>query len=93
MLRTLIVGAIAAIVGTKLKKAYDEGKLDPYIDRAREAAGDAKDRLAENAGTLRKPASPPQASESARLSPSDSPSKPPKAAPWPADGRAVPSGG
>ncbi len=91
MLRTLIVGAIAAIVGTKLKKAYDEGKLDPYIEKAKEAAGDAKQRVSENAGTLRKPARPPEASKSPYLSPSDSPSKPSKAAPWPADGRAVPS--
>lgn len=83
MLRTLIVGAIAAVVGTKLKKAYDSGKLDPYIDRAKAAAHDARH------ATLRRPGSAPAASRKARLSPSDSPSKPARAAPWPVDSRAI----
>ena len=86
MLKTLIVGAIAAVVGTKLKKAYDAGKLDPYIDRAKAAASEARNARA----TMRQPGSAPAASRKARLSPSDSPSKPARAAPWPIDTRAIP---
>ncbi len=93
MLRTLIVGALAAVGISKLKKAYDAGKLDPYIDRAKDAASEAQerfsDRVSETVGTLRKPAPAPRASSSARVSPSDSPSTPSKASPWPADTRAV----
>jgi hypothetical protein len=92
MLRTIFLGAIAAIVGTKLKKAYDAGKLDPYIDRAKDAANDAQQRLSERTGTLRRPAPAPAASKRARRSPSDSPSRPAKSAPWPADERALPGG-
>jgi len=41
MLRTFIVGVIAAVAGSKLKKAYDEGKLQPYIDKAKPYVDDA----------------------------------------------------
>jgi hypothetical protein len=89
MLRTLIAGALVAIVGTKLKKAYDAGKLDPYIDRARAAAHEAR----ESSATRRKSATKPAASQNTRSDLSDSPSKPAKAAPWPVDPRATPASG
>lgn len=98
MLRTLIVGALAAVGISRLKKAYDTGKLDPYIDRAKGLAGEVQDRYEDRVsartgtpgtGTLRKPAPAPVASSSARVSSSDSPSQPSKASPWPADTRAI----
>jgi len=83
MLRTLIVGAIAAIAGTKLKQAYDAGKLDPVIDRTRTAFNDARQRAADRG----------RSSATARrarpVSSADSPSRPAKAAPWPVDPRAI----
>lgn len=33
MIKTLVVGAALGVMG---KKLYDQGKLDPWIDRARE---------------------------------------------------------
>ncbi len=78
MLRTLIVGAVAAIVGTRLKKAYDAGKLDPYIDRAKAAMNDARDTKSSTG-------------RNARRSPSDDASKPARATPWPIDTRAMPT--
>lgn len=46
MIRTLIFGAIAGIVG---KKLYDSGKLDEFV-------GQAKERLDEALATTREPA-------------------------------------
>jgi len=79
MLRTLIVGAAAAIIGTKLKKAYDAGKLDPYIDRAKAAMKEAQNSSATRS-----------ARQDARSSSADA-SKPARATPWPIDTRAIPT--
>jgi len=92
MLRTLIVGAIAAIAGAKLKKAYDEGKLDPLIDRTRTAFEEGRRRAADRGLTPRSPAPPPATARNARPSPPDSPSRPARAAPWPVDPQAVAPG-
>lgn len=89
MLRTLIVGAVAAIAGARLKKAYDAGKLDSLIDRTRTAFNDARRRAADRGLTPRSPAPPPAAARRARPSPPDSPSRPAKAAPWPVDPQAI----
>ena len=91
MLRTLIVGAIAAFAGSKLLKANEEGKLDGLKDRAREGYDKLRERIAEGqdalvpatATTTRSNlAPPPKASGKARLSPTDEVSKSTKAQPW-----------
>ncbi|HWJ70983.1 MAG TPA: hypothetical protein VNS79_13160 [Sphingobium sp.] len=87
MFRTLIVGAAAAIIGVKLKRAYDAGKLDPYIDRAKAAARD----IGQGDTTPRRPSAAPAASDKARPSPPDNSSRPARAAPWPVDTRAMPA--
>lgn len=90
MFKTLIVGAIAAIAGTKLKKAYDAGKLDPLIDRTRTAFEDARRRAADRTLTPRSSAPAPAAARRARASSPDSAaSRPAKAAPWPVDPKAI----
>jgi hypothetical protein len=98
MLRTFIAGAIAAFVGSRLIKANEAGKLDPYKQRLRDGADKLKDRVADrdaplftpNALSPAKPASAPAASRKARKSPSDEVSKPAKAHPWPTDPKATP---
>lgn len=80
MLKTLIVGAAVAFMGVKLKKAYDSGKLDPYISRAKAAAEEARRKAA-------------SAREQASVADADNPSKPARATPWPIDNRAMPSPG
>lgn len=88
MLRTLIVGAIAAFAGSRLLKANEEGKLDGLKDRARDGYDRLRDRLAEGQDALvpapatRNLAPPPKASGKARLSPTDQVSKSNKAQPW-----------
>lgn len=52
MLKTLITGAALGYLG---KKLYDEGTLDPYIARAREALNDYR----EKAGAAKDDLSPP----------------------------------
>ncbi|HZV18090.1 MAG TPA: hypothetical protein VFF84_05290 [Sphingobium sp.] len=89
MLRTLIIGAIAAIAGTKLKKAYDDGRLDPLIDRTKTAYKDAKRRAADGGQTPRSSAPAPSTARSAQPGGPDSPSRPAKAAPWPVDPQAI----
>ena len=93
MLRTLIVGAIAAFAGSRILKANEEGKLDGLKDRARDGFDRLRDRLAQGEDALvpapataqRNLPPPPKASGKARLSPTDAVSKPGKASPWPVD--------
>ncbi len=90
MLRTLIVGAIAAFAGSKLLKANEEGKLDGLKERARDGYDKLRDRIAEGQDALvpapatatRNLPPPPKASDKARLSPTDEVSKSGKAQPW-----------
>jgi len=102
MLRTFIVGAIAAFAGSKLLKANEEGKLDKYKDQARDAFSRVRERLASGedalvpaaastGGPTRNLPPPPKASRKARLSPGDEVSKPARAHPWPADPKAMPA--
>jgi len=96
MLRTFIVGAIAAFAGSKLLKANEEGKLDALKERARDGYERLRERLIDQQDALvpatatRNLPPPPQASAKARLSPSDDVSRPSRAHPWPVDPKAIP---
>jgi len=96
MLKTLMFGAAASLVGAGLFKANREGRLDPLKEKAREGLA----HLREAAGTRRagkesapggpsRPGKPPRASAAYRIGPSDTVSRPAAAAPWPADARAL----
>ncbi|MBT2185945.1 hypothetical protein [Sphingobium nicotianae] len=97
MLRTLIVGAIAAFAGSRLIKANEEGKLDGLKERARDGYDRLRDRLSRGEDALvpatapvRNLPPPPKASRKARPSPTDEVSKPARAHPWPVDLQAMP---
>lgn len=91
MLKAFLYGAAAAIIGSKLKKMNDEGRLEPYKEQARKSAHQIKERLgeiqdkADLSGGLR------SATRKARLSPDSSLSKPAPPHPWPIDPKALPS--
>jgi hypothetical protein len=100
MLRTFLVGAVAAIVGNRLIKMNEEGKLDSLKDRVRDGASRLRERLSEQQDALITPAPatarslppPPSASRKARKSADPfEVSKPSRAHPWPVDPKAVPS--
>ncbi|MBU0556632.1 MAG: hypothetical protein KKD64_15610 [Alphaproteobacteria bacterium] len=104
MLKTFFYGAVAAIIGTKLKRMNDEGRLEPYKERARERAQELKEKLAEQrqkseagakSGTetaaKKIDKSVTSGRKNAKLSPSPEVSKPAQAHPWPADPKAMPS--
>jgi len=105
MLKAFIYGAAAALIGSRLKKMNDEGRLEPYKNKARERAQRLSAKISEERERLqrRDPASnpskegpsgqavPPQASSHARKSDSDEVSRPARAHPWPVDPRALPS--
>jgi len=97
MLRTLIAGALTAIVGSRLLKMNRDGKFDETKARIREKVANLRedlaespDRLVKDSGTQFRPARPPRPSASTHRAASDEVSRPPDAAPWPADTRAVP---
>lgn len=94
MLKALIYGAVAAFVGSKLKKMNDEGRLEPYKEQARKSAQQFRDRMAEGADSLKANArsSASNFTSSAAHDPSSDVSKPAKAHPWPVDPKAMPSG-
>ncbi|MCW2338927.1 ribosome-interacting GTPase 1 [Sphingobium sp. B2D3A] len=98
MLKTFFYGAVAAFIGSKLKKMNDEGRLEPYKDRARKRAQELKDKLAEHrqtseTDTARQEIGKSLSSGKAQANASASPdvSKPAKAHPWPVDPQAMPS--
>lgn len=99
MLRTFLVGAVAAFVGNRLIKMNEEGKLESLKEKVRDGASRLRDRLSEQQDALITPApakvrslpAPPAASRRARKSADPMEvSKPAKAHPWPVDPRAVP---
>ena len=82
MLKTLFYGAVAAFVGSKLKKMNDEGRLEPYKEQARKKIAEVKGQLKEQTASR----------ESAGKSFADTNvSKPAPAHPWPADEKALQS--
>jgi|GEM_PF-2449005 len=100
MLKTLLAGAVAAFVGSRLVKMNEEGKFDDLKARARDGADRLRQRIDERRAGLQgaqfAPArplpAPPSASRKARKSPDPyEVSKPAKAHPWPVDPRAMPS--
>jgi hypothetical protein len=102
MLRTILVGAIAAFVGNRLIKANAEGKFDDLKAQVKDGADRLRKRLSEQQDALITPAPatarslppPPQASRRARKSADPfEVSKPAKAHPWPVDPKAMPSEG
>jgi hypothetical protein len=102
MLRTFLVGAVAAFVGNRLIKANAEGRLDGLKAQVKDGADRLRKRLSEHQDALITPAPaaarslppPPQASRRARKSADPlEVSKPAKAHPWPVDPKAMPSEG
>ena len=102
MLRTFIVGALAAFVGSRLVKANEEGKLDNLKTRLREGSDQLRERIREASNSAgaraaeavpaRSLPAPPAASRRARKSADPlEVSKPSRAHPWPADPRAIPA--
>ncbi len=82
MLKALFYGAVAAFVGSKLKKMNDEGRLEPYKEQARQRIAEVKSQLKEqSAGSSR----------SSKGIPADNVSAPAPAHPWPADQKAMQS--
>lgn len=82
MLKAFFYGAVAAFVGSKLKKMNDEGKLEPYKEQARQRIAEVKDQLKEQTGGR----------TSSNTSFADTNvSKPAPAHPWPADEKALQS--
>lgn len=95
MLRTFIVGAIAAYAGSRLMKANEEGRLESLKAKVRDGADRLRNRLSEEPDVMLAPhrplPAPPSASRRARKSADPMEiSKPGKANPWPVDPRAVP---
>lgn len=97
MLKALVYGAVAAFVGSKLKKMNDEGRLEPYKEQARKSAQQFRDRMAEqrsaggsSAGA--RSAAMNKSATNAQPDTSNDVSKPAQAHPWPVDPKAMPSG-
>lgn len=82
MLKAFFYGAAAAIIGSKLKKMNDEGRLEPYKEQARQRIQDVKGQLKEQ--TVGR-------SRSAKSVPGNNVSAPAPAHPWPVDRKAMPS--
>lgn len=102
MLRTFLVGAAAAFIGSRLMKANEEGKLDSFKTRLKDSTDHLRDRIREASNTAGARSAemvparslPPPPAASARARKSADPmevSKPAKAHPWPADPRAMPA--
>ncbi len=82
MLKAFFYGAVAAFVGSKLKKMNDEGRLEPYKEQARQKIAEVKDQLKDKTAELE--------DAGQRLADTNV-SKPANAHPWPADGKALQS--
>lgn len=80
MLKAFFYGAVAAILGSKLKKMNDEGRLEPYKEQARQRIADVKSQLkAQTTGPTR----------SSKSLPGENVSAPAPAHPWPVDEKAM----
>ncbi len=80
MLKAFFYGAVAAFVGSKLKKMNDEGRLEPYKEQARQRIAEVKGQLKEQSA---------KASRSSKTLPGENVSAPAPAHPWPADQKAM----
>lgn len=87
MLRTFAFGFVAAFAGVTLKRLYDQGKLAGLGEALR---GSARRGAAQGETISRKVAAAARARAGLKPAPVPSVSARPKAAPWPADPRAIP---
>lgn len=96
MLKALVYGAVAAFVGSKLKKMNDEGRLEPYKEQARKGAQQLREKMAEQSRTMNNKSSSRTSSGSAAQvgshAYSSDVSKPAKPHPYPVDPKAMPRG-
>ena len=82
MLKAFFYGAVAAFVGSKLKKMNDEGRLEPYKEQARQRIAEVKGQLKEQTAG--------RASSDKSVADTNV-SNPAPAHPWPADEKAMQS--
>lgn len=80
MLKAFFYGAIAAVLGSKLKRMNDEGRLEPYKEQARQRIAEVKSQLKnQRVGSTRAGTS----------LPGENVSAPAPAHPWPVDEKAI----